>query len=87
MVSTAALGVTAATWAVVMAVAPALQIRQMLRRRSSDGLSVGYLLVLVVGFVLWIAYGLASGDLPLVVPNSVAVVVMAATVAVALRFR
>ncbi|HVU78758.1 MAG TPA: SemiSWEET family transporter [Gaiellaceae bacterium] len=86
MVSTA-LGVTAATWAVVMAVAPALQIRQMLRRRSSDGLSVGYLLVLVVGFVLWIAYGLASGDLPLVVPNSVAVVVMAATVAVALRFR
>lgn len=86
MLSTA-LGVIAATWAVVMAVAPALQIRQMLRRRSSEGLSVGYLLVLVVGFVLWVAYGAASGDLPLVVPNTVAAVVMTVTVAVARRYR
>jgi uncharacterized protein with PQ loop repeat len=86
MLSTA-LGVIAATWAVVMAVAPALQIRQMVRRRSSEGLSVGYLLVLVVGFVLWVAYGAASGDLPLVVPNTVAAVVMTVTVAVARRYR
>ena len=39
------------------------------RRRSSAGISIWYPLVLLVGFVLWVGYGLASHDLPLVVPN------------------
>jgi MtN3 and saliva related transmembrane protein len=40
MVSTA-LGVTAASWALVMALAPILQIREIVRRGSSDGISIG----------------------------------------------
>ncbi len=86
MLSTA-LGIAAATWAVVMALSPVLQIREIVRRRSSDGLSVGYLLVLIVGFALWIAYGGASNDLPLVIPNIVALVVMAITIWIARRYR
>ena len=82
-----ALGVAAASWAVVMAVSPILQIREIVRRRSSAGVSIGYLLVLLVGFALWAAYGLASGNLPLVVPNTVAFAVMTVTVAIAVRFR
>jgi uncharacterized protein with PQ loop repeat len=86
MLSTA-LGIVAATWAVVMALSPILQIREIVRRRSSRGLSIEYLLVLIVGFALWAAYGLASGDLPLVVPNTIAACVMTATVLVARRYR
>lgn len=86
MLSTA-LGVTAATWAVVMALSPFLQIREIRRRRSSAGLSIGYLLVLLVGFVLWLAYGAASSNLPLVVPNIVAVLVMVLTIGVVRRYR
>ena len=55
--------------------------------RRRFGASTAYLLVPVVGFALWSAYGGASGDLPLVVPNSVAVVVTGITVAVARRYR
>ncbi len=84
---TTPLGLAAASWAVVMAVSPILQIREMIRRRSSDGVSVAYLLVLLVGFGLWGAYGLASGNLPLLVPNALAFTVMSVTVALALRFR
>lgn len=82
-----ALGVLAATWAVFMALAPLLQVREIRRRRSSAGISIGYFGVLVVGFALWVAYGLARGDVPLVVPNSVALVVMAFTMVIALRQR
>jgi MtN3 and saliva related transmembrane protein len=82
-----ALGLIAATWAVAMAVSPILQIREITRRRSSAGLSIGYLLVLLVGFGLWVAYGAASHDLPLVVPNIVAFVVMTYTIGVARRYR
>ena len=82
-----ALGIAAASWAVVMALAPILQIREIVRRRSSEGLSVGYLLVLLVGFGLWAAYGLASGSVPLVVPNAVALAVMSVTIGIAIRYR
>jgi len=86
MVSTA-LGLAAASWAVVMALSPILQIREIVRRRSSEGTSVGYLAVLLVGFGLWISYGVASHNLPLVVPNSVAFLVMSCTITVALDNR
>jgi hypothetical protein len=38
--------------------------------------------VLLVGFGLWVSYGVARDDLPLVVPNSVAFLVMGCTIAV-----
>lgn len=79
--------VAAAGWAVLMGVAPVLQIRRMLQRRSSADVSIGYLLILLPGFALWIAYGIASSDIALVIPNIVAFVVAAATVACALRLR
>jgi MtN3 and saliva related transmembrane protein len=86
MVSTA-LALAAASWAVVMALSPILQIREILRRRSSEGVSIGYFAVLLVGFGLWISYGVASGDAALVVPNAVAFLVMSCTIAVALARR
>jgi MtN3 and saliva related transmembrane protein len=86
MVSTA-LGVTAASWAVAMALAPTLQIREMMRRGSSEGISIGYFTVLIVGFGLWVSYGIASRDLALIVPNCVAFLVMGCTIVVALDKR
>jgi MtN3 and saliva related transmembrane protein len=86
MLSTA-LGIAAASWGVVMAIAPALQIREIVRRRSSAGISLGYLGVLIVGFGLWASYGVAGHDLPLIVANSVAFLVMALTIAVVRAYR
>jgi MtN3 and saliva related transmembrane protein len=84
---TTALGFTAASWALLMALSPLLQVREIRRRRSSAGISITYFCVLLVGFGLWVAYGLARHDLPLVLPNSVALLVMAATIAVVRRHR
>lgn len=85
--STTALAVAAATWGIVMALAPVLQIRRILRLRSSRDISLGYLGVLTVGFVLWIAYGLALENAALVVPNTIAFGVGMATIAIAVRYR
>lgn len=81
------LAVVAATWGLVMAVAPLLQVRRMLRRRSSADVSVGYLVLLLPGFCLWVAYGIASGDAALIVPNTVAALIAAVTIVIALRLR
>jgi len=43
--------------------------------------------VLLVGFALWIAYGVASDDVPLIVPNCVALAVTASTIAIVHAYR
>lgn len=84
---TDALAAAAANWGVLMALSPILQIRRMLARRSSADVSIAYLGVLELGFTLWIAYGIALGNAALVVPNSVAFVIGAATIGIAVRYR
>jgi uncharacterized protein with PQ loop repeat len=81
------LAVAAAVWGVLMGVSPVLQIRRMVRQRSSRDVSVGYFTILLVGFLLWISYGSASRNLALIVPNTVALLIGVSTVAIALRLR
>ena len=81
------LAVAASAWGVLMGIAPVLQIRRMLRGRSSRDVSLGYFMVLLAGFGLWISYGIAAGNLVLVIPNSVALLVGTSLVVVALRLR
>jgi MtN3 and saliva related transmembrane protein len=59
------------------------------RSRASGRSSacVSYFMVLLAGFLLWIAYGIAAGNMVLVVPNSVALLVGIVLVCVALRLR
>lgn len=82
-----ALGPVAATYGVLMAISPLLQIRRMLQTHSSDDVSIGYLAVIEVGFALWIAYGISLPNWALIVPNIVAFSVGLATIGVALRLR
>jgi MtN3 and saliva related transmembrane protein len=81
------LAAAASSWAVLMGLAPLLQVRRMLRERSSRGLSVGYFTILLIGFVLWICYGAVAGIAALVIPNTVALLAGAAVIVVALRLR
>jgi MtN3 and saliva related transmembrane protein len=81
------LGVTAAAWGILMAISPGLQIRKVLLHRSSRQVSIAYFWVLLVGFTLWVTYGVTITNWYLVVPNAVAFIVCATTIAVALRYR
>lgn len=81
------LAVVAASWGVLMAISPLLQIRRMIQRHSSSDLSLSYIGVLLIGFTLWMAYGVSLGNWALVIPNGVAFAVGVATVLIALRYR
>ena len=85
--TTTALAVGAATWGVIMALSPLLQIRRMVARRSSEDVSISYFIVLLVGFGLWIAYGISITNAALVIPNAVALVVGTVTIGVAAWYR
>jgi len=59
------LAVAAATWAIAMALGPILQIRRIIDEQSSRGVSISFFVVLLIGFGLWIAYGIAAINLAL----------------------
>ena len=82
-----ALAFAAAGWGIAMAISPVLQIRKIVQHRSSHGISLGYMTVLFVGFLLWLAYGISLGNWALILPNVVAAIVIAVTMAVVLRYR
>jgi uncharacterized protein with PQ loop repeat len=81
------LPLAAGTWGVLMGLAPLLQIRTILRRRSSADVSIGSMAVLLVGFGLWLAYGLSIGDGALIATNVTALTVTATAIAVTLAYR
>jgi MtN3 and saliva related transmembrane protein len=81
------LAFAAATWGVAMALSPLLQIRAMHAHQTSQAVSVAYQQVLLVGFALWLAYGIALHNLALIVPNTIAGIVSLTTILVARRFR
>jgi MtN3 and saliva related transmembrane protein len=87
MTTTDVLAVGATVAGLVMAVSPSLQVRRMLQTRSSRDVSIGYLSMLCVGFVLWISYGVALGNAPMMLTNSASFTFMVATIGVALYFR
>ena len=82
-----ALAFAAATWGVAMAVSPVLQIRKIVHHRSSHGISLGYMIVLFVGFLLWLSYGIALQNWAMIVPNVIAAIVIVATMVVVARYR
>jgi uncharacterized protein with PQ loop repeat len=70
-----------------MGLSPLLQVRHMVSRGSSADVSLPFLVVLLVGFVLWLAYGVALGNAALIVSNAVAITSYAITTATVMRLR
>lgn len=81
------LAVVVAVWGIAMGLSPLLQIRRMRLTRSSRDVSVPYFMVLNVGFLLWLLYGITIDNLTVALPNVVALTVGVVTVIVAVRLR
>lgn len=81
------LAIAATIAGVLMAAAPFLQIRRMLHTRSSRDVSLLYLSLLEVGFVLWLAYGWAIGNPAMIISNIASLGFMTVTIGAALVFR
>jgi MtN3 and saliva related transmembrane protein len=81
------LGTAALFAGLAMAVAPVLQVRRMFETRSSRDFSIAYPALLSVGFVLWLAYGVSLGNMPMMLSNTASLTFMLLTIGVALYFR
>ena len=81
------LGIAATVYGVLGALKSLLQTRQMLASRSARAVSPGFLASYAGGYAIWLAYGLSTGSLPLIVVDTVGVLCAGLTLAVALSLR
>jgi len=81
------LGTVATIYGVLGALKTLLQTRQMLTRHTSRGVSPGFLASYAGGYAIWLAYGLSTESLPLIVVDTVGLLCAGLTLAVALSLR
>src|SRR5215510_4520660 len=65
------LGTVATVYGVLGALKSLLQTRQMLARRASREVSAGFLASYAGGYAIWLAYGLSTGSIPLIVVDTI----------------
>jgi MtN3 and saliva related transmembrane protein len=56
------------------------------RSKDVSGISLPMYSIFTAGVALWLAYGIASGDVPVLVANAVTLVLAAAVLAMKLRY-
>jgi uncharacterized protein with PQ loop repeat len=65
------LALIAAVYGVISSLSPMLQIVRMRRAGSSASLSRSYVVIGAGGYLVWFAYGLSLGNVPLIVCDSI----------------
>ena len=63
------------------------QLLKAWKSRSTHDISIGMFLLLAVGIMLWIVYGIVTADVPVVVANTVTLVFVSLILALKLRYR
>ena len=65
------LALVAAVYGVVSSLSPTLQIIRMRRAGTAESLSRGYVMIGAGSYTIWFLYGLALGNVPLIVCDAI----------------
>ena len=81
------LAVIAAAYGVFAAASSLLEAARLLRSGSADEISLTFLGVLLGGYLVWLLYGIAAGDAPLIITDAVGLATSTITLSIAARLR
>ena len=84
---TASLSVLAGTLGIFMGASPLLQAFRAHQRRSSADISMPFLVLLWIGGAAWLAYGIALGNIAMMIANTVGVIACTTAIAVSHHWR
>ncbi len=85
--TTEVFAVLAGGFGVVMGAGPLLQALHSHRRESASDVSLPFLVVLLCGGTLWLIYGVALGNVAIIVANAVGVCSSSTALAVTVHWR
>ena len=62
------------------------QVVKSWRTKKVEDISLAMIVLFLLGFALWVGYGLLTGELPIVLLNTVSLVSMALTLSLKLKY-
>lgn len=63
------------------------QLIKIIREKNARDLSITYLVILLVGLMLWIWYGIRQEDMPIIATNAFATLLNVAILAVGIKYK
>lgn len=63
------------------------QVVKVYREKKSEQISVPFILILMSGQVLWISYGIAKKDIPVIATNIFSMIVSIVTLILGIRYK
>ena len=63
------------------------QIFKIVKEKKAQDISVAYLLVLLLGLILWIVYGVLKKDIPVIATNVLSVLMNVTTIVLGLKYK
>ena len=87
MTTTTYLACAATTIGLAMGASPGLQILKTLKRKHSGDVSMPYLGIIALGTLIWTSYGIALGNLAVIITNGVGFVFASSALAIVYHYR
>jgi MtN3 and saliva related transmembrane protein len=81
------ISVLATVIGVLMAVSGIPQIYRIIKRKSSEDVSVAMMAIVLLGVTVWFIYGIIFNTYPIIIANGVGIVVWGATLVTILKYR
>lgn len=81
------IAIVATIMGTIMSLAGIPQIHRILKRKSSNDVSISLVVIFLVGVIVWITYGLIFKDYPIIISNGVGIVVWSGTLATVIKYR
>ena len=81
------ISVLATVFGVAMAISGIPQIHRIVKRKSSEDVSVIMMSIVLIGVIIWFIYGLVFNSYPIIIANAVGIVIWGATLVTILRYR
>lgn len=71
----------------LMALAYIPQIQKILKRKSVEDISITMFIAFFIGAIAWLLYGLSIGNMFIVIPNVIVIVLIAAVIVLYFRYK
>jgi len=81
------LALIATAYGLVGAASSLLEAARLVRTDSADEISLGFLGMLLGGYLVWLGYGISAGDDPLIITDAVGLVAGTITLSIAVQLQ
>ncbi|UCG95825.1 MAG: hypothetical protein JSV92_02130 [archaeon] len=81
------LAIAATVFGIIMSLSYFPQTYKIIKRKSSSDISLLSFLILLIGLLVWLMYGLSINNMPLIIANAIGIIANISVITVYFKYR